>query len=65
MGGALAWKGTPPTLKGTPPGSYRRLERHAALVPGAITAEREGEGEVGERGGALAEESRPVCSSRG
>jgi len=44
---------------GTPPGSYRRLERHA------ITAEREGEGGSGGSGGALAEESRPACSSLG
>ena len=44
---------------GTPPGSYRRLERHV------ITAEREGEGGRGGEGGALAEESRPACSSLG
>ena len=36
---------------GTPPGSYERPERHAALVPGAITAEREGEGGRGGEGG--------------
>jgi hypothetical protein len=42
-----------------------RLKGHAALVPDAITAEREREGGRGGWKGVLAEESRPASSSRG
>ena len=57
---------------GTPPGSYERPERHAALVPGAITAEREGEGGGGGEGGCACRgepagvfEPRVACGSYG
>ncbi len=68
--GGLAWKGTPPPTPGKArcPRAWRSYGGERGTEGGTAEREREGGRGVwkgGGRGGALAEESRPACSSRG